>query len=62
MLNFNNEINAFLRIMDMQFKERHRGHRMDAKCEDRFFCEVALMGAKPNASRMHKTLYHVALE
>lgn len=48
--------------MDTQYRERYRGINLDGKCEDRFFCEIALMGARPGASRMHKTLYYVALE
>jgi hypothetical protein len=62
LINYDAEIDHFLKIIDMQYREKHRGQRTDGMCEDKFFCEIALMGAKKGASRMHKTLYHVALE
>lgn len=48
--------------MDAQYRDKHRGVRTEGSCEDRYFCEVALRGARHGASRMHRTLYHVALE
>jgi hypothetical protein len=53
-------LTEFTRFMEMQYRER-RGNG-DGVCEDRFFCEMALMGAQPSANLMHRTLYKVALE
>lgn len=48
----------------MQFKDKHQrnGEKFNGKCEDRFFCEVALMGRQPKAETLHRMLYNVALE
>lgn len=50
----------FMRYMEMQYRERHGD--MDSSCEDRFFCEMAKMGANKNSDALHKTLYKVAIE
>jgi hypothetical protein len=55
-------LSEFLRNMEKQFREKHGSTKNNKECEDRFFCEVALMGAKPNSNLMHKMLYNVALE
>lgn len=54
----------FLKTMEMQFRDKqHRnGDKLDGTCEDRFFCEVAMMGRLPNTDELHRTLYNVALE
>lgn len=54
----------FLKTMEMQFrdKQKRNGEKFDGMCEDRFFCEIALMGRQPNADAVHRMLYHVALE
>jgi hypothetical protein len=50
----------FMRFMETQYRER-RGN-VEGVCEDRFFCEMALMGTQPNANIMHKMMYKVAME
>lgn len=50
----------FLKIMETNYREKY--DKIDSTCEDRFFCEIALMGADPNADLMHRTLYKVAIE
>lgn len=54
----------FLKTMEMQFrdKQHQNGEKLDGMCEDRFFCEIALLGRQPNADVLHQTLYTVALE
>lgn len=54
----------FIRSMEMQFRDRHQqnGEKLDGMCEDRFFCEIAMMGRLQNADALHRMLYHVALE
>lgn len=54
----------FLKTMEMQYRDKqHRnGDELDGMCEDRFFCEIALMGRLPKADTLHRTLYDVALE
>lgn len=54
----------FLKVMEAQFQDKHRqlGEKLDGSCEDRFFCEIALMGRQSDAAEVHRMLYHVALE
>ncbi|KAG5672171.1 hypothetical protein PVAND_002322 [Polypedilum vanderplanki] len=53
-------LTEFMKFMEMQYRERREN--IDGICEDRFFCEMALMGAHPNANMMHRTMYKVAIE
>lgn len=57
-----NSLMMFLRTMEMQFQEKHPGETLDGTCEDRFFCEVALIGRNSNADALHRMLYNVAME
>jgi hypothetical protein len=54
----------FLKMMEMQYRDKHQRHgeKLDGTCEDRFFCEIAMMGRMPKADALHRMLYNVALE
>lgn len=54
----------FLKTMEKEFRDKHQrnGEKTDGMCEDRFFCDVALMGRQPKAAALHRMLYNVALE
>lgn len=60
----NSPLIHFLKTMEMQFQDKQlqSGEKLDGSCEDRFFCEVALIGKQPTADALHQTLYHIALE
>lgn len=60
----NDSLVHFLKTMEMQFREKQlrSGEKLDGMCEDRFFCEIALIGRQPSADTLHRTLYAVALE
>lgn len=60
----NSSITQFIRTMETQFREKHQrnGQKYSGKCEERFFCEVAMMGRLPKAEALHRMLYNVALE
>jgi hypothetical protein len=55
-------LDNFLKMMEIQFRDKHHGKNLDGSCEDRFFCEYALKGSKKNAEQLNRMLYHVALE
>ena len=57
----NESIDEFLRFMEKKYREKH-GNINNGPCEDRFFCEIALMGSLPNADVNLQTLYKVAIE
>lgn len=49
-----------MKFVESSYREKH-GITNDT-CEDKFFCELALLGADENAELMHRTLYKVAIE
>lgn len=60
----NSSLMHFLKTMEKEFRDKHQqnGETTDGMCEDRFFCDFALMGRMPKADAIHKMLYNVALE
>ncbi|CRL03919.1 CLUMA_CG017040, isoform A [Clunio marinus] len=52
-----------LRVMEMEIKRKYlkTGVKLNASCEDRFFCEVAVKGRKFNADVISRILYIIAL-
>lgn len=58
------KLTQFLKAMEEQFRDKHQrdDEKLDGMCEDRFFCEMALLGRQPNADALHRMLYNVALE
>ena len=56
----NDSLAEFMKFMESTYREKHG--KIDSTCEDRFFCEMALLGADPNAEMIHRTLYKVAIE
>jgi len=56
----NDSLAEFVKFMESTHREKHG--KIDSTCEDRLFCEMALLGVDPDAEVMYRTLYKVAIE
>ncbi|KAL7018201.1 hypothetical protein ACKWTF_010665 [Chironomus riparius] len=56
----NDSLAEFVKFMESTYREKNG--KIDGTCEDRLFCEMALIGADPDAELTHRTLYKVAIE